>query len=161
MHISSSIFILRRKKYVKDKHSRKHNPAGMAHHRQGRDPLLHTYARKKEPRRGGYCRAGESPQRGSFTGGVLCRGFAPACVEPPMRGSLSLDAYLRDLKKTSIPARFAGMLLTSLLRGVTRNRTGDTRIFSPLLYQLSYDTIVLCLQVGCPLVCGCKGMAFS
>ena len=25
--------------------------------------------------------------------------------------------------------------------GVTRNRTGDTRIFSPLLYQLSYDTI--------------------
>ena len=26
--------------------------------------------------------------------------------------------------------------------GVTRNRTGDTRIFSPLLYQLSYDTIV-------------------
>ena len=25
---------------------------------------------------------------------------------------------------------------------------GDTRIFSPLLYQLSYDTIVL--------VCGCK-----
>ena len=25
-------------------------------------------------------------------------------------------------------------------RGVTRNRTGDTRIFSPLLYQLSYDT---------------------
>ena len=27
--------------------------------------------------------------------------------------------------------------------GVTRNRTGDTRIFSPLLYQLSYDTIGL------------------
>ena len=24
----------------------------------------------------------------------------------------------------------------------TRNRTGDTRIFSPLLYQLSYGTIV-------------------
>ena len=29
----------------------------------------------------------------------------------------------------------------SSLGGVTRNRTGDTRIFSPLLYQLSYDTI--------------------
>ena len=28
------------------------------------------------------------------------------------------------------------------LRGVTGNRTRDTRIFSPLLYQLSYDTIV-------------------
>ena len=27
------------------------------------------------------------------------------------------------------------------LRGVGRNRTGDTRIFSPLLYQLSYRTI--------------------
>ena len=33
--------------------------------------------------------------------------------------------------------------------GATRNRTGDTRIFSPLLYQLSYGTILL--------VCGCKG----
>jgi hypothetical protein len=31
--------------------------------------------------------------------------------------------------------------------GATRNRTGDTRIFSPLLYQLSYGTF---------LVCGCK-----
>ena len=27
--------------------------------------------------------------------------------------------------------------------GATRNRTGDTRIFSPLLYHLSYGTIVL------------------
>ena len=27
--------------------------------------------------------------------------------------------------------------------GATRNRTGDTRIFSPLLYQLSYGTVVL------------------
>ena len=32
--------------------------------------------------------------------------------------------------------------------GTTRNRTGDTRIFSPLLYQLSYGTIVIaCLRV--------------
>lgn len=30
--------------------------------------------------------------------------------------------------------------LFSVLCGATRNRTGDTRIFSPLLYQLSYDT---------------------
>lgn len=28
--------------------------------------------------------------------------------------------------------------------GTTRNRTGDTRIFSPLLYQLSYGTIIIC-----------------
>ena len=41
-------------------------------------------------------------------------------------------------------------MLTALLSaisilpsGATRNRTGDTRIFSPLLYQLSYGTVVL------------------
>ena len=27
-----------------------------------------------------------------------------------------------------------------IISGATRNRTGDTRIFSPLLYQLSYGT---------------------
>ena len=31
---------------------------------------------------------------------------------------------------------------TGVFGGVTGNRTRDTRIFSPLLYQLSYDTIV-------------------
>ena len=31
----------------------------------------------------------------------------------------------------------------SFAGGATRNRTGDTRIFSPLLYQLSYGTLVL------------------
>ena len=35
----------------------------------------------------------------------------------------------------------------SFFGGATRNRTGDTRIFSPLLYQLSYGTF---------LVFGCK-----
>ena len=35
--------------------------------------------------------------------------------------------------------------------GATRNRTGDTRIFSPLLYQLSYGTNTMLLN------CGCKG----
>ncbi len=30
-----------------------------------------------------------------------------------------------------------------IFSGATRNRTGDTRIFSPLLYQLSYGTVVL------------------
>ena len=29
---------------------------------------------------------------------------------------------------------------TEVFCGATRNRTGDTRIFSPLLYQLSYGT---------------------
>ena len=36
----------------------------------------------------------------------------------------------------------------SFFGGATRNRTGDTRVFSPLLYQLSYGTL---------LDCGCKG----
>ena len=36
--------------------------------------------------------------------------------------------------------------------GATRNRTGDTRIFSTLLYQLSYGTIVL--------ICECKVITY-
>ena len=39
--------------------------------------------------------------------------------------------------------RESGHDSNSLLRGATRNRTGDTRIFSPLLYQLSYGTLPL------------------
>ena len=38
--------------------------------------------------------------------------------------------------------------------GATRNRTGDTRIFSPLLYQLSYGTIIA--LIGFPLIAGAK-----
>ena len=37
--------------------------------------------------------------------------------------------------------------------GTTRIRTGDTRIFSPMLYQLSYGTILF-------LFCECKGRPF-
>ena len=40
--------------------------------------------------------------------------------------------------------------IEKLFGGATRNRTGDTRIFSPLLYQLSYGTLLLC---------ECKGIA--
>jgi hypothetical protein len=32
------------------------------------------------------------------------------------------------------------LALSLFLSGATRNRTGDTRIFSPLLYRLSYGT---------------------
>ena len=41
--------------------------------------------------------------------------------------------------------------IEKLFGGATRNRTGDTRIFSPLLYQLSYGTFF---------VCGCKDKEF-
>ncbi len=43
--------------------------------------------------------------------------------------------------------------------GTTRNRTGDTRIFSPLLYQLSYGTIMWVVG-GAGLELLCKGNAF-
>ena len=42
---------------------------------------------------------------------------------------------------TTNPRRSAS---TGVFGGVTGNRTRDTRIFSPLLYQLSYDTVLLC-----------------
>ena len=35
-----------------------------------------------------------------------------------------------------------------VLSGATRIRTGDTRIFSPLLYQLSYSTINLAANIN-------------
>ena len=50
-------------------------------------------------------------------------------------------------------------LLLRFLRGVTGNRTRDTRIFSPLLYQLSYDTN-FCLRTPILFVWDCKGRNF-
>ena len=38
------------------------------------------------------------------------------------------------------------VLLLRFICGATGNRTRDTRIFSPLLYQLSYGTII-CLEL--------------
>ena len=46
-----------------------------------------------------------------------------------------MNIYL-SIKKT------AYYLISCLPGGSTRNRTRDTRIFSPLLYQLSYGTII-------------------
>ncbi len=42
--------------------------------------------------------------------------------------------------------------------GTTRNRTGDTRIFSPLLYQLSYGTIINALSLK---ACANVGIIFD
>ena len=53
-----------------------------------------------------------------------------------------LDSALRaSLGMTKTPQQKC--FYCGFFRGVTGNRTRDTRIFSPLLYQLSYDTIVL------------------
>ncbi len=57
--------------------------------------------------------------------------------------------FLRRKEATRTPDPYVPNVVRYQLRyfpklvygsGVTRNRTGDTRIFSPLLYQLSYDT---------------------
>ncbi len=50
-----------------------------------------------------------------------------------------------NLSKYQIKYNKKGKLIfsTSLSSGATRNRTGDTRIFSPLLYQLSYGTSLI------------------
>ncbi len=45
--------------------------------------------------------------------------------------------HRKDIKKAVV---FEDNCL--IFSGATRNRTGDTRIFSPLLYQLSYGTIM-------------------
>ena len=44
--------------------------------------------------------------------------------------------------EVGIKTKESYIAVTLFLCGATRNRTGDTRIFSPLLYQLSYGTIV-------------------
>ena len=65
--------------------------------------------------------------------------------------------------------KFRGFhLFAVILRGARRNRTADTRIFSPLLYQLSYGTIVSggcrsllqtlrAIAMLCLTRCECKG----
>ena len=56
--------------------------------------------------------------------------------------------------------KFRGFhLFAVILRGVTGNRTRDTRIFSPLLYQLSYDTSFV-LRTPILFVWDCKGTHF-
>ena len=69
-----------------------------------------------------------------------CR-FSIACKHHPI--SKPIQPFLRTKKRES---HFCNSLVFSfcnslVFSGVTGNRTRDTRIFSPLLYQLSYDTI--------------------
>ena len=49
-----------------------------------------------------------------------------------------------DIKKTPGQMPQSKTISLPFRCGATRNRTGDTRIFSPLLYQLSYGTSLLC-----------------
>ena len=53
----------------------------------------------------------------------------------------ALFCILRENKSSRFLLEIRSLLLFAFLQsGTTRNRTGDTRIFSPLLYQLSYGT---------------------
>ncbi len=48
-----------------------------------------------------------------------------------------IDYHVCEFEKTEIYLSFLAISRIFLNGGKSRNRTGDTRIFSPLLYQLS------------------------
>ena len=62
--------------------------------------------------------------------------------------------------KLKISEMLNNQVFRRFLSGATRNRTGDTRIFSPLLYHLSYGTVCLafaCAKLVCLFeLCKCK-----
>ena len=65
----------------------------------------------------------------------------PTNLLPPLPENL---LFGENTKTVTIEKRLSEIRQTASFRsesGTTRNRTGDTRIFSPLLYQLSYGTI--------------------
>ena len=49
-----------------------------------------------------------------------------------------------EIQNNKSPIYLIIKLVGDLFCGTTRNRTKDTRIFSPLLYQLSYGTVSVC-----------------
>ena len=55
---------------------------------------------------------------------------------------MNLLNSLKAEYKTTKQKRVTFLQLSDFHRGATRNRTGDTRIFSPLLYHLSYGTFL-------------------
>ena len=55
------------------------------------------------------------------------------------------SAY-RDIKEKLCADISQNTELNERRSGTTRNRTGDTRIFSPLLYQLSYGTYIFTIR---------------
>ena len=53
------------------------------------------------------------------------------------------DRIAQELHKAQRPAVRKHMQAVDLYGGLGRNRTTDTRIFNPLLYQLSYQALSL------------------
>ena len=60
-------------------------------------------------------------------------------------GSMHFYAHICISLKLKKPDIQRNSLIIKLLSGVGRDRTADTRIFSPLLYQLSYRTFQILL----------------
>ena len=84
---------------------------------------------------------------------VYCISCVNCCVCVPLSLPLACQCALnactiyknKDIKKVLEISRLQRptQFINQKISGATRNRTGDTRIFSPLLYQLSYGTISL------------------
>ena len=78
----------------------------------------------------------------------ICRKFAKAnllialSLVPIVRHRVLLFYQIRHILGTHLKENPSQCILRGVLSGATGNRTRDTRIFSPLLYQLSYDTII-------------------
>jgi hypothetical protein len=53
-----------------------------------------------------------------------------------------LPFVYKAIKPVAVAKKKDHISVTLSKRGVSRDRTGDTRIFSPLLYRLSYRTIL-------------------
>ena len=71
-----------------------------------------------------------------------CKGVCPPSVSLEREGRLmAWYAQGQKEKRDSNWAKTHSAISLLSFSGATRNRTGDTRIFSPLLYQLSYGTI--------------------
>ena len=84
------------------------------------------------------------PPRPAFAANRFCHWHQPFLAIIPQ-----FQPLLHNKKESRISATLC------LLGGATGNRTRDTRIFSPLLYQLSYGTILVQTIFS---VWGCKDM---
>ena len=62
------------------------------------------------------------------------------CHQESNWGHKAKDFSTQSFALPTKKERVTSFWSNSLFSGATRNRTGDTRIFSPLLYQLSYGT---------------------
>ena len=86
------------------------------------------------------------------SGQCMVRGCAQVCNRIEQR-TIQIE-YHQSLHAVIVYRCFAFIkkkrrFCVSSFCGATGNRTRDTRIFSPLLYQLSYDTKDICFKCGC------------